>query len=262
MDWFAPSFAALPDGRERWAPGRADPLARAPALPKTGSPMRSPPPRLVSIPLWSPHDGEPGRLPPHDARPAIWPDTAPFDCVLVELPGNDHMPWAGSADDVAGLIGWFVGRAARRSGTTPAWSGHRLYRHRRFDGGADAARGPPLDRPAGRAHARPPAVPAAGRWPRMADCARGNAPGTAHFAHSRARRKRSTTPSTCGRRSAVSVSRCAPGCTPARSWPEVTTWLVWRCMRATARQGRRSLSYESCGRAWPACPGVHMCRGR
>jgi class 3 adenylate cyclase len=32
------------------------------------------------------------------------------DSVLVELPGNDHMPWAGSAGGMAGPIRWFVGR--------------------------------------------------------------------------------------------------------------------------------------------------------
>lgn len=110
MDWFAPSFAALPDGRERWArleqgacsPGQAR-LQTEQVFATDARHLLE----LVSIPtLVVQHRNDPA-VPAGNGR--YQADRIP-DCVLVELPGNDHMPWAGSADSVAGPIGWFVGR--------------------------------------------------------------------------------------------------------------------------------------------------------
>ncbi len=110
VDWFAPSFAALPDGRERWArleqgvcsPGQARLQTKQTFATDARHLLE-----LVSIPTLVVQHREDPAVPVGNGR--YLADRIP-GCVLVELPGNDHMPWAGSPDGVAGAIGWFVGR--------------------------------------------------------------------------------------------------------------------------------------------------------
>ena len=110
MDWFAPSFAALPDGRERWArleQGACSPGQARLQTEQTFATDARHLLELVSVPALVVQHREDRAVPAGNGR--FLADRIP-DCVLVELPGNDHMPWAGSVAGLSGPIGWFVGR--------------------------------------------------------------------------------------------------------------------------------------------------------
>jgi class 3 adenylate cyclase/pimeloyl-ACP methyl ester carboxylesterase len=110
VDWLAPSFAALPDGRERWArleQGACSPGQARLQTEQTFATDARHLLELVSIPTLVVQHREDPAVPAGNGRNLA--DRIP-DCVLVELPGNDHMPWSPSAGAVVGPIGWFVGR--------------------------------------------------------------------------------------------------------------------------------------------------------
>jgi class 3 adenylate cyclase/alpha-beta hydrolase superfamily lysophospholipase len=112
VNLFAPSFAAMPDGRERWArleqgacsPGQAK-LQTEQALATDARHLLE----LVTIPtLIIQHRDDPA-VPPGNGRYLADHIT---DSVLVELPGNEHMPWSGGTRATSGAIRWFVGHEA------------------------------------------------------------------------------------------------------------------------------------------------------
>ncbi len=112
MDWFAPSFAELPNGRDRWArleQGACSPGQARLQTEQTFATDARHLLELVSIPTMVVQHREDPAVPAGNGR--YLADRIP-DCVLVELPGNDHMPWSPSAGGMAGPIGWFVGREA------------------------------------------------------------------------------------------------------------------------------------------------------
>ncbi len=110
VDLFAPSFAAMPDGRERWA--RLEQAACSPGQAKLQTEQTLATDarhllELVTLPTLVVQHREDPAVPAGNGR--YLADHIPR-AVLVELPGNEHMPWSSGASAIAGAIRWFVGR--------------------------------------------------------------------------------------------------------------------------------------------------------
>ena len=112
VDFLASSFAAVPDGRERWA--RLEQAACSPgqARAQTEQAFATDARHLleiVSVPTLVIARRDDPAIPRGSGR--YMADRIP-DAWLVELPGSDHMPWSGDNAQIADAIRWFVAHEA------------------------------------------------------------------------------------------------------------------------------------------------------
>jgi pimeloyl-ACP methyl ester carboxylesterase len=112
VNFLASSFAALPDGRERWArleqaacsPGQARAQTEQAFATDTRHLLE-----IVSVPTLVIVRRDDPAIPRGSGR--YMADRIP-DAWLVELPGSDHMPWSGDGTQIADAIRWFVAHEA------------------------------------------------------------------------------------------------------------------------------------------------------
>ena len=169
----------------------------------------------------------------------------------VELPGQDHFPWAGDADAIVEEVREFL------TGARVADEPDRVLATVMFtDVVASTERGgrarrPPLDgRCSMRTTTRPP------RARRRSVVARSRRPVTASSRPSTARRAASAARGRSSRRAPICTSTCASACTPARSSCAATTSAGSRCTSASGCRRPRSRRRSSCrARSRTSSPG-------
>jgi pimeloyl-ACP methyl ester carboxylesterase len=112
IDFLASSFAAMPDGRERWA--RLEQAACSPGQARAQTEQAFATDvrhllEIVSVPTLVIERRDDPAIPRGSGR--YMADRIP-DAWFIELPGSDHMPWSGDNTQIADAIRWFVAHEA------------------------------------------------------------------------------------------------------------------------------------------------------